>query len=288
MVAAGDGQLCALAEQLLDASRAGPADRHDDAIELLRRALAAGEPGAVALLARAYLERGYRYEAVELLAPRVAAGRTELAGRLGDALAGIDDYDDAENAYRTAIATGQVGVANDLAVLLADRGHTGEAAQLLEWAVQSGDPVAPMTLVEVWLVVPGGVAPAITAAERLADPARPNTLVALARVRTAARRYDEAEDLYRSACQRGAHRAHIHYGWFLQDVRSDQVAAEREYLLARQADEPGWALALGRFLLDVDRRPEARSYLELAALWGDREAAALVDTELDGIDPTDD
>lgn len=284
MVAAADGLLCAQAERLLD----GAEDRHGEAIVLLRRAVAAGERGAAPLLARAYLERGMRSEAIHLLTPLVNGGRTEFAGPLGDALAGVGDHEAAEGAYRLAISAGDIGVANDLAVLLSDRGRIAEAVRLLERAIQAGDELAPMTIVGVQLMLPDGLHAATVTAEQLADEARPNTLIALAHVRATARRYDEAEQLYRRATELGGHRAHIHLGWFLQDVRGDVVAAEREYRSARGVQEPGSALALGRFMLENDRRAEARSYLELSALWGDQEAAALVETELDGVDPTDD
>ncbi|MCW2631166.1 MAG: hypothetical protein JWR88_128 [Pseudonocardia sp.] len=284
MVAAGDGLLCAQAERLLD----GAEDRHDEAIVLLRRAVAAGEPGGARLLARAYLERGMRHEAINLLTPLVNGGRTEFAAPLGDALAGVGDHEAAEDAYRVAINAGDIGVTNDLAVLISRRGRIAEAIRLLERAIQAGDELAPMTIVGVQLMLPDGLPMATATAEQLADEARPNTLIALADVRVTAERYDEAEQLYRRASELGGHRAHIHLGWFLQDVRGDMAAADREYRLARGAQEPGWALALGRFLLDNDRRAEARSYLELSALWGDQEAAALIETDLDGVDPTDD
>ncbi|MBA2310995.1 MAG: tetratricopeptide repeat protein [Pseudonocardiales bacterium] len=284
VVVADGGLLCAQAELLLN----GAEDRHPEAIELLRQAVAAGEPGATALLGRAYLERGMRHEAIDLLTPLVDAGHTEFAGPLGDALAGIGDHEAAEDAYRVAIDAGDVGAINDLAVLISERGRTAEGIQLLERAVEAGDELAPMTLVGVQLMSPESLPLAIATAEELANTTRPNTLVALAHVRAAVRRYDDAERLYRQACELHAHRAHLHYGWFLQEVRDDPAGAEREYRLARGAQEPGWALSLGRFLLDSDRRAEARPYLELSALWGGQEAAALIETELDGVDPLDD
>jgi hypothetical protein len=97
---------------------------------------------------------------------------------------------------------------------------------------------------------------------------------------------DEAEGLYRRAAQLGAMRAHTAYGGFLQLARDDWAGAEREFREAERRAEPGWATALGRFLLDDGRAAEARGYLQLAADDGDTAAAeALI--ELDG-DPTDD
>jgi hypothetical protein len=81
-------------------------------------------------------------------------------------------------------------------------------------------------------------------------------------------------------------RAHTAYGGFLQLARDDWAGAEREFREAERRAEPGWATALGRFLLDDGRAAEARGYLQLAADDGDPAAAeALID--LDG-DPTDD
>ena len=156
---------------------------------------------------------------------------------------------------------------------------------MLERAADAGEPYAGANLVELHLDA-GDLPAAIETAERYAADGRPETLVMLAEVRAQQGNLDEAEGLYRRAAQLGAMRAHTAYGGFLQLARDDWAGAEREFREAERRAEPGWATALGRFLLDDGRAAEARGYLQLAADDGDTAAAeALI--ELDG-DPTDD
>lgn len=261
-------------------------DRALDAVDVLRRAVAAGEPGAVELLVRAYLDSGSWHAAVEWIAPLVAQGHLEYAGRLGVAYAEIGDTENAQNALRTAIDHGELAAANDLAILLRDTDRVAEAVHVLTRAAEEGDPQAPANLIEV-LLEDGDLRGAAEAAERFADESRPDTIVALADVRAAESRFDEAERVYRRAQELGGVRAHTAYGQFLLAVRGDPVAAEAEFREARQHNEPGWTWTLGRFLVDDGRPEEAREYLEVAAGTGDRAAEELLQ-ELDGIDPTDD
>lgn len=262
-------------------------DRHAEAIEVLRHSVAAGERDGPALLARGYLERGQRREAAEVLAPQVEAGRTDLAGFLAEVLAGLGQDHRAEQAYLVALDAGDVAAMVDYGVFLRYRGRPLEAAYLFDRAARAGDEVAPMHLVAVHLEALDDLPAARAAAEAYADERRPATLIGLADVRMATGQTDEAEWLYRRAAALGAPRAHLVYGWFLQDVRGDLVGAEREYRLAQRASEPGWANNLGRFLLDTGRSDEAREVLEYGAYWGDDDARAALD-DLDGIDPTDD
>ena len=277
-----DDSLTAHGQALLDHDE----DRHDEAIGVLRRAVAAREPAAVALLARAYLDRGYRFEVVELLTPRVRAGRADLALMLADALASTGDVDRAEDAYRAAVNGGDVEAMNTFGVFLRHRGRFGEAALMLRRAAEAGHALAPVNLVEVQWEHLDDPRPAIRTAEYWADESRPSTLLGLAFVRAASRRFDDAEELYRRAAELGAERGHIEYALFQQEVRQDLAAAERELEAAEREQEPGWALAFGQFLADVGRPDEARAYLRHAAHWGSLEAAAVLE-ELDG-DPGDD
>src|SRR5882724_7225661 len=261
-------------------------DRHDEAIAVLRRAVAAREPAAVALLARAYLDRGYRFEVIELLTPRVRAGRADLALALADALATTAHLDRAEDAYRVAVNGGDVEAMNTFGVFLRHRGRFGEAALMLRRAAEAGHHLAPVNLVEVQWEHLEDSRPAIRTAEYWADESRPSTLLGLAFIRAATRRFDDAEELYRRAAELGAERGHIEYALFLQEVREDLAAAERELEAAEREQESGWALAYGQFLADIGRPDEARAYLRHAAHWGSLEAAAVLE-ELDG-DPADD
>lgn len=264
----------------------GEDDRHDEAIAVLRQAVASQEPGALELLARAYLERGFRFEATELLAPRVRAGQVELALPLAEALAAIGDFDRAEDAYRTAVRAGDVAALNSFGVFLRERGRLREAERMLLRAAEAGHEVAPVHLVQVRWEVDPDPRVAVRTAEEWADETRPTTVLGLAFVRAATRRLDEAERLYQRAAQLGAYRGHIEYAQFLVEAREDVVGAERELEAAEREQEPGWALAFGQFLADQGRPSEARAYLRHAAHWGSDEAAAVLE-ELDG-DPADD
>jgi TPR repeat protein len=277
-----DGPLTARGQRLLDDEE----DRHDEAIAVLRQAVAAREPAAPALLARAYLDRGFRFEVVDLLVPRVKAGRTDLALLLADALAGTGDVDRAEDAYRVAVNGGDVEAMHTFGVFLRHRGRYSESVLMLRRAAEAGHLLAPVNLVEVQWEHLNDPRPAIRTAEYWADESRPSTLLGLAFVRTATRRFDDAEKLYRLAAELGAHRGHIEYALFLQEVRDDLAAAERELEAAERDQETGWALAFGQFLADVGRPAEARAYLLHAAHWGSLDAAAVLE-ELDG-DPQDD
>lgn len=257
-----------------------------DAVDVLRRAVASGEPSAADLLARAYLDSGSWHAAAEWLGPLVEQGHVRFAGRLGVALVEIGDRERAEEALRRAVESGELAAANDLAILLRDGDRFGEAVQVLVRAAEAGDRQAGANLVSLHIEA-SDLRAAIDAAERYADESRPDTIGALAEVRALQDRPDEAEALYRRADALGALRAHTAYGQFLLAVRGDAAAAEREFREAQRHAEPGWAFTLGRFLLDDGRGEEARPYLQHALDSGDRAAAdALV--ELDGFDPTDD
>lgn len=272
--------LSAQARALLDA------DCPLEAVDLLRQAVAVGEPSAPDLLVRAYLDSGSWHAAVEWVAPLVAQGRVCFAGRLGVAYAEIGDVERAEAALRLAVEHGELVAANDLAIVLRDGGRLAEAVQVLERAADAGDQQAPANLVAL-LLEAGELRAAATEAQRRADPALPDTIVALADVRAAEGRDREAEDAYRQAVALGGVRAHTAYGQFLLNARGDAAGAEAEFQLARRRNEPGWAWTIGRFLVDDGRSDEARPYLETAVGWGDRAAAELL-AVLDGRDPTDD
>jgi TPR repeat protein len=262
------------------------AGRPYDAVEILRHAVATGEPSGPDLLVRAYLDSGNWHATVEWLAPLVEQGHVRFAGRLGVAYGEIGDDERAEEALRLAVDSGELAAANDLAILFRDGDRLGEAVQVLVRAADAGDTQAAANLVALHLEA-GDLLAAVAAAERYVDEARPDTIVALADARSLQSKLDEAEGLYRRAGELDALRAHTAYGSFLLDVRGDPMGAEREFREAERHNEPGWAYTLGRFLV-IDGRPdEARGYLETAVGWGDRAAGELL-AEINGEDPTDD
>lgn len=259
--------------------------RADEAVEVLRHAVAAGADGAVDLLVRAYVVTRAWHACASWLGPLVEQGQLRHAGALGAALVQLGDEDRAEDALRRAVRAGDLAAASELGILLRDQGRLGEARQVLDRAA-ADDGQAAANLVWV-LIESGDLTAAADAAERLADPARPDTLIALADVRAEQARDDDAEGLYRQARDLHAERVHTAYGGFLLTARGDVAGAEREFRAAAQRREAGWAATMGRFLFDDDRGEEARPYLERAAAESDREAARLL-AELDGEDPSDD
>jgi tetratricopeptide (TPR) repeat protein len=257
-----------------------------DAVDLLLQAAAAGEPSAGDLLVRAYLDNGAWQPAADWMIPLVEQGELRYAGRLGVALVAMGDHERAEQAFRLAISAGEIGASNDLAIMLRDQNRLGEAVQALTRAVEAGDAQAAANLVALHLEA-GDTLAAIEAAEALADETRPDTVTALADVRTAQGQWDEAEFYYRRAGELGALRAHTAYGQFLLAVRGDAAGAELEFREAQRHSEPGWAMTMGSFLVDAGRPDEARWYLQHAADSGDEDAARLM-IEMDGGDPADD
>ena len=278
--AAALGRLSATGAALLEEGRT------DEAVDVLGHAVAAAEPGADDLLTRAYIDSGDWYAAVDLLTRLVAHGHVRFAGRLGVALAQVGDIGRAEEAFLLALEHGELAAGNDYAILLAQENRFDEAVPLLQRAADAGDPQAAANLVEL-LYESGDLPAAVRTAERYADESRPDTIVALADVRAATGRADEAETLYRRAAVLRALCAHRAYGAFLLAVRGDAAAAEREFREAGRHDEPGWQFALGRFLVDDGRAQEGRPYVAEAAALGDEEAATLL-AEIDGEDPYDD
>lgn len=258
--------------------------RHEQVVLLLRRAVAAGEWSAPGLLASAHLGRGDRREAVDVLTPAVVAGgHPELAGVLGETLAALGDHDRAEEAFLVGLDAGDPAATNDYGVFLRDRGRTQEAAFVLDRAARAGDDLAQLNLVTLHLETLDDPVTAGALAEEFHDEARPSTLVGLADVRLAAGRLDDAEALYRRATELGGACAHIYYGWFLQDHRGDQEAAEEHLRRAHDVGEPGATYHLGRFLHDAGRMDEAQPWLEESAAAGDQDAEELLEAEYRGL-----
>lgn len=254
---------------------------HQRAIEILEEAVAAGEPAAARLLARGYLERGQLVEAHELLAPLVADGRVDLAGVLGDVLADLALAEDADAAYRVAVAADDGEAMTNYALFLVEQGRTTEAVAMFEQAVAAGDLSAPAGLARTYLHDLQDTAAAQVVAEHHLSREAPTSYCVLAEVYGELGRLDEAEQLLRTAVDLGAAQAHIDYARFLQHHRLDIGGAEREYRLAADLHEPSWGYHLGTFLLARGEDDEAAQVLELAAYWGDLDARRLLDIEFE-------
>ncbi len=183
---------------------------------------------------------------------------------------------------RLAVESGDVPAANDLAILLRDEGRLREALHLLVDAAAAGDQLAAANLVELQLEA-GDLPAAAAAAEQYADRAQAGHHPRARRRARAAgpprrrRRAVPAGGGARSAA--GAHRVRA-----VPDRRPRRPGgAEREFREAERLAEPGWAFALGRFLLDDGRVDEARPYLQIAVDEGDPVALEAL-AELDGME----
>jgi Flp pilus assembly protein TadD len=254
-----------------------------EAVEVLRQAVAGGDPSAPDLLVRAYFDSGNWRAAADWLGLLVEQGHRRFAGRLGVALVQVGERDRAEAALRLALEAGEVTAVNDLAILLRDEGRLPEALRLLADAAATGDQLAAANLAELQLEA-GDVAGAEAAAEAHVSERMPDTVLALADVRMQQGRHDDAERLYRRAAELRALRGRTAYGLFLLDVRGDVAGAERELREAERQAEPGSPYVLGRFLLDEGRGEEARPYLQAAVDEGEPGALEAL-AELDGVDP---
>lgn len=290
-----DQPLCTRARELADGRGPRPGDRdpdadlHADRVALLRRALASGEPDAAGLLATTHLERGDRRAAVEVLHPAVhGRDHAELAGLLGETLADLGDHDAAEDAFLVGVGLGDPGTLNDYGVYLRSRGRTQEAAHVLDRAARAGDDLAPLNLVSLHLEELDDPETATAIAERYADDDHPTNLIALAEVRLAAGRVDDAEELHRRAVELGGTCAHLWYGWFLLDRRDDPDGCERELRAAHDAGEAGAAVGLARFLHDAGRHDDALPLFLEAAMAGDAEAADVLEDNDNTFDRWDD
>lgn len=252
-------------------------DRYDEALPILRDAFAAGEPEASRLYAVSLMETGNHPAAREVLVEAVhERGQVRLAGLLGAVADDLDEPELAESAYRTAIAAEDAQALNDYGVFLRGQERYPEAIEVLERAIAQGDNLAAGNLISLYFDDLGD----LDTAERLAlhhlTEAHPSTYVALANVHAEQGRLDEAEAGFREAVRLDARLVHQNYALFLWRKRADPIAAEREFRLAQDSDEPGWGYELGSFLVEQDRRDEALDILAWAASWGDVEAGKVL------------
>jgi Tfp pilus assembly protein PilF len=256
-------------------------DRHEEALPILREAVAAHEPDADRLLALTLKETGDLESAKHVLVDAVAKGQTHVAGLLGDIADDLEDDELAESSYRQAIDAGDNDALNDYGVFLRSRERYAEAIDVLQRAIAEGDSLAAANLVSLYFDDLGDLDTAEEMAIRHLSEVHPSAYVALANVYAEQDRLDEAENKFRKAVALKANKVHQNYALFLWEKREDLPGAEREFRLAQDNDEPGWGYELGSFLVEQDRRDEARDILAWAASWGDVDAAEL----LEEIDP---
>ncbi|WP_329051163.1 tetratricopeptide repeat protein [Amycolatopsis sp. NBC_01488] len=252
-------------------------DRHEEAVPVLREAVAAHEPDADRLLALTLMETGDLEDAKQVLVDAVANGQTNLAGLLGDVADDLEDDELAESSYRQAVDAGDKDALNDYGVFLRSRERYAEAIDILQRAIAEGDSLAAANLVSLYFDDLGDLDTAERLALRHLSRDQPSTYVALANVYAEQGRLDEAEDKFQEAVGLEARKVHQNYALFLWEKREDLIGAEREFRLAKERDEPGWGYELGSFLVELGREDEARIILSTAASWGDVDAEELLE-----------
>ncbi|MFI9382106.1 tetratricopeptide repeat protein [Kutzneria sp. NPDC052558] len=255
-------------------------DRHDEAIALLRDAVAAGEPSAPEVLAYALMGSDRPRDALKVLKKVIKRGRTDLFSLLGSLASELGAARTADRAYREAIANGDLSALNDYGLFLRLEGRFAEAISVLSRSAEFGDDLAPGNLMALYLDKLDDPRAALEIGEKYLDPDKPAIYPALADVYATLGRLDDAEELFHRGVELDAPRIHQQYAWFLWLHRHDLAAAEREFWAAWDNDESGWGYALGYFLLDQGRTEEAKAILERGATWGDLNARQLLE-ELD-------
>ncbi|NIH80840.1 tetratricopeptide repeat protein [Amycolatopsis viridis] len=252
-------------------------DLHEEAIEVLREAVAAGEPSAPRELAYALLGGARPRDALAVLKAAIGRGRVDLCTVLGSLATELGDYPAAHEAYRKAMDHGDLSALNDYGLLLCDEGNLDEAIAIFRRAAEFGDELAPGNLIALYVEDLNDLAAARDVGERYLSPRYPGVYPALGDVYANLGKLAKADALFRDGVRLGAPRVHQKYGWFLWKHRGDIEAAEREFWAAFDDDEVGWSHALGRFLLSRNRVDEARAVLERGAVWGDVDARELLD-----------
>ncbi len=196
---------------------------------------------------------------------------------LGDAAVELGRYDEAFEHYQRALDL-RPGLSSysRASHLLFLTGDTRRAIWMMQKAIDAGDPAGEET---AWcraqwagmLFESGGLLPAAQAAESglKQNPAHPQLLIAMARIRLAQGRAAEAEACYRKALETAeTHEALAGLGDLLW-VTGRREAAEEIYrrLIAFHGEDPGRALSpvhgqggahgqLARFYADHDRNAE--------------------------------
>jgi tetratricopeptide (TPR) repeat protein len=125
-------------------------DRHSEAIQVLRDAVACGERAAPRELAYALLGTDRPREALKVVKRAIKAGRSDLNSLLGSLADDLGDARTADKAYRKAISLGDLSALNDYGVYLRGEGRYEEAVDALRRSAEFDDVKAPGNLVALY------------------------------------------------------------------------------------------------------------------------------------------
>ena len=279
--AAALGRLSATGVALLDAGRT------DEAIDVLRHAVAAAEPGADDLLARAYLDGGDWYAAADLMGRLVAHGHVRFAGRLGVALGPGRRHRPRGGGLPPRPGARRARGVQRLRDPAQPR-RTGSTRRsrcsgaLRTRAIRRPRRTWSSCCTSRAICAPRCRSRSATRTSR--DPTRSSrspSCVPQPAARTRPRSCTGGPRSW-ARCGRTARTARS-CSW-CGATRRRRSGQFRE---AARHDEHGWQFTLGQFLVDDGRAAEARPYVAAAAALGDNEAVRLL-AEIDGEDPYDD
>ncbi|MFJ2239727.1 tetratricopeptide repeat protein [Streptomyces sp. NPDC087859] len=122
------------------------AGRSEEAEQMYRRAIDAGNTDAALNLGNLLAEAGRSEEAEQVYRRAIDGGNTDAALNLGNLLAKAGQNEEAEELYRRAMGAGNILATFSLGVLLAEAGRNEEAEQMYRRAMDAGNIPAAFNL----------------------------------------------------------------------------------------------------------------------------------------------
>ncbi|WHM41113.1 tetratricopeptide repeat protein [Streptomyces sp. BPTC-684] len=221
--------------QAMDAGEAGAkfnlavlltnTDRNEEAEQLYRPAIDAGDAAAAVGFAAVLHRAGRNEEAEHLYRQAMHAGHTDAAFHLGNLLAVTGRSEEAEHLYRQASAAGDTYAAVNLALLLADTDRNEEAEHLYRQAMHAGHTDAVFNLA-VLLADTDRNEEAEHLYRQAMHAGHTDAVFNLAVLLADTDRNEEAEHLYRQASAAGDFQAAVNLAYLLERAgRSEEIEA---------------------------------------------------------------
>ena len=198
------------------------------------------------------------------------SARPEEGFEIGVSAAALEQSDVAERAFIRAAESGIRDAANNLGVVLEERGETRGAEAWYRKAAELGDVFAAYNLAVI-LDERGDVPEAQKWYRLAADAGDPDAQNNLANILDDQGQHAEAEALYRQAAASGLNLA-VHNLGELFEARGDRAEAEKWYRQAALSGEADEAVAVGK-VLEEKGDPNAERWFRQAAEKGDRDGA---------------